>query len=98
MTALTMCAKDLDSIRYSIDFICIIEEKKLLTFMYSFQPEIFGLRYVSQKSYPRVRWVELDRPLKKQLDKYAQESYLYLRIMYYVNDVSLLQDEMTRFI
>jgi len=61
------------------------------------QPEFFGLRYVSQNSYPRVRWVELDRPLKKQLDKHAQESYLYLRIMYYVSDVSLLQDEMTRY-
>lgn len=61
------------------------------------QPEFFGLRYVSQKSYPRVRWVELDRPLKKQLDKYAQEAYLYLRIMYYVNDASLLVDEMTRY-
>ncbi|XP_045027481.1 tyrosine-protein phosphatase non-receptor type 14-like isoform X2 [Daphnia magna] len=61
------------------------------------QPEFFGLRYVSQKSYPRVRWVELDRPLKKQLDKHAQEAYLYLRIMYYVNDVSLLEDEMTRY-
>ncbi|KAK4023685.1 hypothetical protein OUZ56_009084 [Daphnia magna] len=59
------------------------------------QPEFFGLRYVSQKSYPRVRWVELDRPLKKQLDKHAQEAYLYLRMMYYVNDVSLLEDEMT---
>ena len=53
---------------------------------------------MSQKSYPRVRWVELDRPLKKQLDKHAQEAYLYLRIMYYVNDVSLLEDEMTRYI
>lgn len=41
--------------------------------------------------------VELDRPLKKQLDKHAQEAYLYLRIMYYVNDVSLLEDEMTRY-
>jgi len=61
------------------------------------QPEFFGLRYVSQNSYPRVRWVELDRPLKKQLDKHAQEAYLYLRIMYYVSDVSLLQDEMTRY-
>ena len=27
----------------------------------------------------------------------AQEAYLYLRIMYYVNDDSLLEDEMTRY-
>ena len=39
----------------------------------------------------------MDRPLKKQLDKYAQEAYLYLRIMYYVNDVSLLEDELTKY-
>ena len=42
------------------------------------------------------RWVELDRPLKKQLDKYAQDPYLYLGVMFYVNDVSLLEDEVTR--
>ncbi|CAB4057106.1 PTPN14_21 [Lepeophtheirus salmonis] len=38
------------------------------------QSELMGLRYVSKrKSYPKIRWVDLDRLLKKQLDKYAQE-------------------------
>ena len=43
------------------------------------------------------RWVEMERPVKKQLDKYAKEPNLYLRVMYYVHGVSLIQDEMTRF-
>ena len=46
------------------------------------QPDLFGLRYVSRRSYPKIRWVDLDRPLKKQLDKYAQDPYLYLSVMW----------------
>jgi tyrosine-protein phosphatase non-receptor type 14/21 len=62
------------------------------------QADLFGLRYFSRRhTYPKIRWVELDRPLKKQLDKYAQEPYLYLGVMFYVNDVSLLEDEVTRY-
>lgn len=59
-----------------------------------FQPEFFGLRYVSQNGSPR--WVELDRPLKRQLDKHALKYTLYLRIMYYVSGINLLTDEITR--
>lgn len=58
------------------------------------QPEFFGLRYVSRSGSPR--WVELERPLKRQLDKYARDFNLYLRVMFYVTGISLLQDEMTR--
>jgi len=61
------------------------------------QPDLFGLRYVSRRSYPKIRWVDLDRPLKKQLDKYSQEPYLYLGVIFYVTDVSLLEDEVTRY-
>ncbi|ROT73234.1 Tyrosine-protein phosphatase non-receptor type 14 [Penaeus vannamei] len=60
------------------------------------QHEFFGLRYMSKKPYPKVRWVELDRPLKKQLDKYAQSPNLALAVLYYIHDVSLLQDDVTR--
>ncbi|XP_066904101.1 tyrosine-protein phosphatase non-receptor type 21 isoform X3 [Halyomorpha halys] len=59
------------------------------------QPEFFGLRYVNRHGAPR--WVEMERPVKKQLDKYAKEPNLYLRVMYYVNGISLIQDEMTRY-
>ena len=63
------------------------------------QADLFGLRYVSRRSYPKIRWVDLERPLKKQLERYASDSngYLYLGVMFYVNDVSLLEDEVTRY-
>ena len=61
------------------------------------QPDLFGLRYVSRRVYPKIRWVELDRPLKKQLEKYSREPYLYLGVIFYVTDVSLLEDEVTRY-
>jgi tyrosine-protein phosphatase non-receptor type 14/21 len=44
-------------------------------------------------------WVELDRPIKRQLDKYARNLYVYLKVMYYIiSGVRLLNDEVTRFI
>ena len=52
---------------------------------------------MSKRPYPKVRWVELERPLKKQLDKYAQSPNLYLAIQYYIHDVGLLQDDVTRY-
>ena len=61
------------------------------------QPDLFGLKYVSRRSYPKIRWVDLDRPLKKQLDKYSTEPYLFLGVIFYVTDVSLLEDEITRY-
>ena len=57
------------------------------------QPDLFGLKYVSRKSYPKIRWVDLDRPLKKQLDRYSTKPYLFLGVIFYVTDVSLLEDE-----
>ena len=63
------------------------------------QPDLFGLKFYSRRPYPKYRWVDLDRPLKKQLDKYAQQPSgpLHLGVMFYVHDVSLLEDEVTRF-
>ncbi|CAH0399630.1 unnamed protein product [Chilo suppressalis] len=60
------------------------------------QPEFFGLRYIDRNQQPR--WVQLDRPLKRQLDKYASSHQLYLRVMYYViSGTSLITDEVTRY-
>ncbi|XP_054272047.1 tyrosine-protein phosphatase non-receptor type 14 [Macrosteles quadrilineatus] len=59
------------------------------------QPEFFGLRYISRSGSPR--WVELERPLKRQLDKHARDFNLYLRVMFYVTGINLLHDEMTRY-
>ncbi|EEC11804.1 putative protein tyrosine phosphatase, non-receptor type nt6 [Ixodes scapularis] len=59
------------------------------------QPEYFGLRYPSKDGV--LRWVDLDRPLKKQLDKYARECCLYLGVMFYVFNVDRLHNDVTRY-
>ncbi|XP_023290551.1 tyrosine-protein phosphatase non-receptor type 14 [Orussus abietinus] len=61
------------------------------------QPEFFGLRYVCRHGSPSLRWVDMDKPLKRQLEKEAKSFNLHLRVMYYVTDVQLIQDEMTRY-
>jgi tyrosine-protein phosphatase non-receptor type 14/21 len=64
------------------------------------QNEFFGLRYYPKGANDEsdMRWVDLDRPLNRQLEKHAASSkVLYLRIMYYViSGVSLITDETTR--
>ncbi|KAM3960069.1 LOW QUALITY PROTEIN: protein tyrosine phosphatase non-receptor pez [Aphomia sociella] len=60
------------------------------------QPQFFGLRYLNRNCQPR--WVQLERPLKRQLDKYASTHQLYLRVMYYIiSGTSLITDELTRY-
>lgn len=61
------------------------------------QPEFFGLRYICCHGTPSLRWVDMDKPLKKQLEKNAKGFTLYLRVMYYVMDAQYIQDEMTRY-
>lgn len=61
------------------------------------QPQYFGLRFLSKKG--ELWWVDLQRPLKKQIDKYCKSencNLLYLRVMFYVSDVNILHDEVTR--
>ena len=58
------------------------------------QTEYFGLRYVDRRL--QLRWVDLDGPLKKQLDKHAESPLLYFGVMYYVNNVLSIQDPMAR--
>ena len=60
------------------------------------QPKFFGLKYRARRSPPLRRWLDLDRPLKKQLDRFAESKYLHLGVMFYVSDIAALQDEMTR--
>ncbi|XP_034943965.1 tyrosine-protein phosphatase non-receptor type 14 [Chelonus insularis] len=61
------------------------------------QPEFFGLKYICRHGEPTARWVDMDKPLKKQLEKEAKSFNIYLRIMYYITDFQLIQDEMTRY-
>uniref|UniRef100_A0A8C6IMS2 Tyrosine-protein phosphatase non-receptor type n=1 Tax=Melopsittacus undulatus TaxID=13146 RepID=A0A8C6IMS2_MELUD len=55
----------------------------------------FGLWFLSKSQ--QVRWVELEKPLKKQLDKFANEPLLFFGVMFYVPSVSRLQQEVTRY-
>jgi len=55
----------------------------------------FGLRYLNKQM--KIRWVELDKPLKRQIDKYAHDAILYFGVMFYVADVNRLHHEITRY-
>ena len=59
------------------------------------QPDCFGLRFVNKKL--QFRWIELDKPLKKQLDKRADSSLLYFGVMFYIPNAHRIEDEMTRY-
>ncbi|XP_012257243.1 tyrosine-protein phosphatase non-receptor type 14 [Athalia rosae] len=61
------------------------------------QPEFFGLSYISRDGAPTSRWVQMDKPLKRQLEKEARNFNLQLRVMYFVTDIQLIQDEITRY-
>ncbi|CAH1791812.1 unnamed protein product [Owenia fusiformis] len=59
------------------------------------QMQCFGLRYRNKKL--QFRWVDLERPLKRQLDKHADNNLLYFGVMYYIIDAHLIEDEMARY-
>ncbi|MFT7817260.1 tyrosine-protein phosphatase non-receptor type 21 [Arapaima gigas] len=55
----------------------------------------FSLWYFNKQN--QQRWVDLEKPLKKQLDKYGVEPTVYFGVVFYVPDVSQLQQEITRY-
>ncbi|KAH1022613.1 tyrosine-protein phosphatase non-receptor type 14 [Dendroctonus ponderosae] len=62
------------------------------------QLKFFGLQYVSCSSDGSLCWLELEKPMKRQLDKHARGLSVYLRVMYYViSGVRLITDEVTRY-
>ncbi|XP_066137643.1 tyrosine-protein phosphatase non-receptor type 14 [Euwallacea fornicatus] len=62
------------------------------------QLKFFGLQYVSCHSEHNLCWLELDKPMKRQLDKHARALSVHLRVMYYVTSgVRLITDEVTRY-
>ncbi|KAL5281493.1 PTPN14 family protein [Megaselia abdita] len=45
-----------------------------------------------------MRWIDLDRPLSRQLKKHGSNQKIFLRVMYYVRSgVNLLTDEQTKY-
>ncbi|XP_004699121.1 tyrosine-protein phosphatase non-receptor type 21 [Echinops telfairi] len=61
----------------------------------SAQVTYFSLWYYNKQS--QRRWVDLEKPLKKQLDKYSLEPTVYFGVVFYVPSVSQLQQEITRY-
>uniref|UniRef100_A0A3Q3AWK0 Tyrosine-protein phosphatase non-receptor type n=1 Tax=Kryptolebias marmoratus TaxID=37003 RepID=A0A3Q3AWK0_KRYMA len=57
----------------------------------------FGLWFQGKTQVPAQRWVELEKPLKKQLDKFGNEPVLFFGVMFYVPSVSRLEQEATRY-
>uniref|UniRef100_A0A8B9KMI6 protein-tyrosine-phosphatase n=1 Tax=Astyanax mexicanus TaxID=7994 RepID=A0A8B9KMI6_ASTMX len=55
----------------------------------------FGLWFHSKAQV--LRWVELEKALKKQLDKFGNEPLLFFGVMFYVPNVSRLEQEVTRY-
>ncbi|XP_075387568.1 tyrosine-protein phosphatase non-receptor type 21 [Tenrec ecaudatus] len=55
----------------------------------------FSLWYYNKQS--QRRWVDLEKPLKKQLDKHSLEPTVYFGVVFYVPSVLQLQQEITRY-
>lgn len=61
------------------------------------QSKLFGLQYMSKLRDNYYCWLELEKPIKRQLDKHARGLYAYLKVMYYVlSGIRHLTDEVTR--
>ncbi|XP_059815646.1 tyrosine-protein phosphatase non-receptor type 21 isoform X1 [Hypanus sabinus] len=55
----------------------------------------FSLWYCNKQN--QTRWVDLEKPIKKQLDKYAIEPTVYFGVVFYVPTIIQLQQEITRY-
>ncbi|KAA0708962.1 Tyrosine-protein phosphatase non-receptor type 14 [Triplophysa tibetana] len=55
----------------------------------------FGLWFHTKSQ--SQRWVDLEKALKKQLDKFGSEPMLFFGVMFYLPSVSRLQQEVTRY-
>ncbi|KRX95815.1 Tyrosine-protein phosphatase non-receptor type 14 [Trichinella pseudospiralis] len=59
------------------------------------QSVFFGLRYKSNRLV--YRWVELDKPLRKQFDKSVQHLKLHFGVVFHTPCVNTLIDDVTRY-
>lgn len=55
----------------------------------------FSLWYYNKQN--QSRWLDLEKPIKKQLDKYAVEPTVYFGVVFYVPTIIQLQQEITRY-
>ncbi|XP_067620621.1 tyrosine-protein phosphatase non-receptor type 21 [Eurosta solidaginis] len=59
------------------------------------EPEFFGLRYVVKGKEDELKWIDLERSLSRQLEKYAASTKIYLRVRHYVDPPR--RDDLTRY-
>ncbi|XP_014778688.1 tyrosine-protein phosphatase non-receptor type 14 [Octopus bimaculoides] len=57
--------------------------------------EYFGFRYVTKKL--QFHWINLDKALKKQLDKHAHIPRLYFGVMFYISTAHRIDDNRARY-
>ncbi|XP_075964079.1 tyrosine-protein phosphatase non-receptor type 21 isoform X2 [Anarhichas minor] len=55
----------------------------------------FSLWYFNKQN--QQRWIDLEKPLKKQLDKYGLEPSVYFGVVFYIPGINQLQQEITRY-
>uniref|UniRef100_A0A8D3B9W5 Tyrosine-protein phosphatase non-receptor type n=1 Tax=Scophthalmus maximus TaxID=52904 RepID=A0A8D3B9W5_SCOMX len=55
----------------------------------------FSLWYFNKQN--QQRWIDLEKPLKKQLDKYGLEPTVYFGVVFYIPSINQLQQEITRY-
>ncbi|XP_072222234.1 tyrosine-protein phosphatase non-receptor type 21 isoform X2 [Leuresthes tenuis] len=55
----------------------------------------FSLWYFNKQN--QQRWIDLEKALKKQLDKYGLEPTVYFGVVFYIPSVTQLQQEITRY-
>ncbi|KAM6917461.1 tyrosine-protein phosphatase non-receptor type 21 isoform 2-T2 [Lycodopsis pacificus] len=55
----------------------------------------FSLWYLNKQN--QQRWIDLEKPLKKQLDKYGLEPSVYFGVVFYIPGINQLQQEITRY-
>jgi len=59
--------------------------------------EFFGLKYNLKNKNKEYRWIDLDKPIKKHLDKYSSDSVVILGIIFYVPSINYIKQEVTRY-
>ena len=71
-----------------------------IVIVFDFEVTPFGLRYQARCPDPDkriIKWAELDRPLRKQLEKFAcKNRQVQLGVLFHTRNPVTLEDEVTR--
>ncbi len=79
---------------WSPGLLFLTSERAISEILFIRQITYFSLWYCNKQN--QQRWIDLEKPLKKQLDKYGLEPTVYFGVVFYVSSVTQLQQEITR--